>query len=151
MAAGKSLYLPGNPGKDYYQLARKIFNESAWTGSANETLLASQYDFLKLINEHLQYKPTVQITASPYVSTQIARVEDKIHIFIANFKGLKGEENPVQLPEQNVQVVFPGTPQSKVFQLDYLGTTQLVTVQYQDGKVSCTLPEIRKGAIVWME
>ncbi|OGB66475.1 MAG: hypothetical protein A2Y94_09815, partial [Caldithrix sp. RBG_13_44_9] len=151
IAAGKSLYLPGNPGKDYYQLARKIFNESARAGIVDEALQTAQNDFLKLLNENLQYKPTVQISASPFISAQIARVNNKIHIFMANFKGLKGGENPIQLPEQNVQVVFPGSAESKVFQLDYLGTTQPINVQYQDGKVLCTLPEIQKGAIVWIE
>jgi hypothetical protein len=151
IAVGTSIYLPGNPGKDYYQLARKVFNESAWSGIVDESLLAAQNDFLKLLNENLQYKPVVQITASPFISTQIARVNNKIHIFLANFKGLKGRENPVQLPEENIQLVLPGMAESKVFMLDYLGATQTITTQFQDAKVSCTLPPVQKGAIVWIE
>ena len=50
---------------------------------------------------------SVRVEASSSVATQIARVDGKVHIFFANFKGLVAGQNAVQTAEQGIRVTVP--------------------------------------------
>ena len=78
-------------------------------------------------------------------------MDDKIHIFIANFKGLKSNENATQMPEQNVNITFPAKREAKVFMLPFLGEKREVTSEWNDGKMTVQISEIVKGMVVWLE
>ncbi len=145
------VYSPDNPGKEYRELAREVFNQSAWTGLPDDKLITAQNKFLKTLKDEFAYQSTVQITASPFITAQIARVDGKIHIFMANFKGIKGRENLIPVPEQNIKLLAPGNPDSKIYLLEYLHPIQTLTGHYQDGQWSVVIPQIQRGAIVWIE
>jgi hypothetical protein len=72
-------------------------------------------------------------------------------VFFANFKGLKSKVTARQIPEQNVRIAFAAKGPADVYFLPFLGETQKVKASYKDGKLSCELPPIEKGALVWME
>jgi hypothetical protein len=91
------------------------------------------------------------VTASPFVSTQIASVNGKVSIFLANFKGLKSKEVAQQIPEQNVQVTFTSKRASTVVFLPFLGAPQKLQGRSDHGKLSVKLPAIEKGAVAWLE
>lgn len=145
------VYQPDNPGKKYQELAHEVYNQSAWSGLPDDKLMAAYSSFLRTLKDDLAYQPTVQINASPFITAQIAKVNGKIHIFMANFKGLKGKENLVPVPEQNIKLIAPGNSNSKVYLLEYLGTVQTIPAQYQDGQLSIVIPQIQRGAIVWID
>ena len=75
----------------------------------------------------------------------------KPHVFIANFKGLKGKENAVQSPEKDVTIVFPAKSNAKAYTLPFLGQVQEIPGKWRDGKLTCVVPEITKGVVVWCE
>ena len=146
------VYYPDCPGKKFMNEARQSFNASAWNGEFESTPFINLLNNFKAdIKDGLGYESEIEIQASPFVATQIAKVDGKIHIFIANFKGLKGNENATQIPEQNVTITFPAKQGAKVFMLPFLGEEQEVTGEWNDGKMTVHGPEILKGMVVWCE
>ncbi|MFZ0391906.1 MAG: hypothetical protein WAN36_15705 [Calditrichia bacterium] len=149
---GKFIFNPASVGVPFLQETRSSFDEAAWEGDSRPQKLAQmQNEFLTGLEQTLGHKSTVEVNASPYITSQIARVDGKIHIFIANFKGLKGEEVDRQLPEKNVKITFPRDAGSTVYLLPFLGQKQQLEAQKIDGSLAVTIPAVDKGAVVWVE
>ncbi len=145
-------YYPNCPGRAYYDELERAFNQHAQHGEYLEAAFYRQLtDFANELIDKLGHRPLIEIKASPFVSTQIAQVNGKPHVFIANFKGLKGKENAVQMPEKEVTISFKSKQSAKVFVLPFLGEMQEVSSEWRDGKLTCVIPEINKGAVVWCE
>ena len=103
------------------------------------------------IKEVSKSKPAAEIEASPFVSTQIAKVNGKAYVFMANFKGLKGGQVAQQIPERNVKITFPAEQKARIYILPFLGQVQEAKAEWSNGKAYCVIPEIEKGAVVWCE
>jgi len=148
----KFLVLPDCPGKQYVQVTNNEFDASARTGQIKGAeFLALLNTFQSELGKMSDLKPGVTIQASPYISTQTALVDNKMHVFIANFKGLKGSENAVQIPETNVKITFPAKQDAKIFVLPFLGQVEELKGEWSNGQLTCILPEIQKGMVVWCE
>jgi hypothetical protein len=106
---------------------------------------------MKDILHTLQFSPSVDITASPFISTQIARVDGKVHLFFANFKGLKRMENAQQIAEKNTILSLKTGADTRIMFLPFLGQAQTIQGEWKEGILTCVLPEIQKGAVVWFE
>ncbi len=148
----KYLYESNCPGRTYFKELSKEFDLLAVGGNyqgASFDKLKSQ--FVGNLKEISGFKPAVEITASPFIATQITRVDGKTHVFFANFRGLKSKEVTEQTPERNVKITFPATPGTSVHILPFLGKVEEVKGVYENGKMSCVIPEIRKGLVVWWE
>ena len=85
------------------------------------------------------------------MATQIARVDGKVHVFFANFKGLVPGQNAVQTPEQGIRITVPAASAGKAWFLPFLGEAQEVEGQRQDANLVFVLPDVQKGAVVWFE
>ena len=145
-------FYPNCPGKAYYEELERTFDERARRGDYLEAPFYRQLmSFANELTDKPGYLPAVEIKASPFVSTQIALVNGKPHVFIANFKGLQGKENAAQMPEKDVTIVFPAKPNTKIYALPYLGEIQEAAGEWRDGKLICVIPEINKGVVVWCE
>jgi hypothetical protein len=134
---------PNCPGKAYYAALQK-----KWEPASFDTLRKT---YLGQILEGSGFQSKVQIDGSALVSTQIARVDGKISVFLANFDGLKSKENAQQTPAQNVKITFPADGPHAIDFLPFLGEVQKIEGTFRDGKLSCELPAIEKGAVVWVE
>ncbi len=146
------LFYPQCPGKKYTDLLNNEFNKAAWAGICKESHFNKyRQSVVKEIKSELQYRPSIEITASPFISTQITEVDDKLHIFMVNFKGLQGSENAVQIPETDIEISLQTDADKMVYILPYLGESQTVNTFYQDGRLTCSLPAVYKGAVVWFE
>jgi hypothetical protein len=150
-AAGKNfIYTPDCPGKAYYRKLQKEFNQQVATG----TFDSADFDTLRkaFATDILRVsKPAVEVTASPFLATQIGRVDGKPSIFFANFKGLKSKEVARQTPERNIKVSFAATGPGTIAFLPFLGSLQKLPGIFNHGKLSCELPAIEKGAVAWLE
>ena len=91
-ADGGYIYDPAMLGTAYLETVRQGFDSTAWTGTSNDKLEKMRNEFLSDLTNVLKFKPAIQMTASPYMTAQPALVNGKIHIFMANYKGLKGRE-----------------------------------------------------------
>ena len=146
------LYLPDCPGKAYYAQLREEFDHAAAAG----TFESAEFNGLRkaFAAEILNVsglKPAVEVAASPFVSTQIAKVDGKPTIFLANFKGLRAKEVAQQTPELYVKVSFSTKGPGAVVFLPFLGQRQTLHAEFADGKLTCELPAIAEGAVVWLE
>jgi hypothetical protein len=83
------------------------------------------------------------------LAAQIAEVDGKVHVFIANFRGLRGGENPVQTPETGGSVTLRGRMQGHF--LPFLGEERRIPGKFENGVTRFELPEIHRGAVVWFE
>ena len=151
-AGKKSVYYPRCPGRDYYTQLVKQFNEPGPEADWEQ----SEFNKLRgtFASEMLQVsglKPAVELRASPFVASQIARVNGKVTIFLANFKGLRSKEVARQAPERDVTVAFAAKGPGTIAFLPYLGDVHKVAGTFADGKVTGKLPAIDKGAVVWLE
>ena len=91
----------------------------------------------------------VEVRASPLVATQIAEVDGKVHVFLANFKGLRSKENAQQTPETGAQITVRGRVKGHF--LPFLGDEQSLPGKFEKGRTQFILPAIQKGAVVWFE
>lgn len=145
------VYDPVCPGKAYLEAMNKYFNPAALSGNLQDTPLSDQLKQFKDTLNQCGYRSSLAVAASAFCATQIARVDGKPHLFLVNFKGLRGKENPVQKAETGVKVTLADPKISKAWFLDFLGETKSLTLQKSNGQVVVTLPDIQKGAIVWFE
>ena len=92
----------------------------------------------------------MRIEAPPHIATSIARTPDgHINCFFANFTGLRGGSNPVQVPQSGVKVTIQSKAGDEGYILPFLGPTQpLHGIRNQDF-VTFSLPPIAKGAVFW--
>ncbi len=97
----------------------------------------------------LESSSDITVEASTSVATQIASVDGKPHIFFANFSGLVGGKNPVQTPETRARIVI--SDRAKAFFLPFLGEVQELHGVVREGKTTFRLPQIDKGAVVWLQ
>jgi hypothetical protein len=101
--------------------------------------------------EALQTGSSVKVMASPFVTSQTARVGGKMHVFLANFKGLQPRKKATQIPEENVEILFPPNAGSTAFVLPFLGKVQKLPVEPSGGQLRVVVPPIDKGSVVWLE
>ena len=128
---------PDCPGRAYAEALQKDFEH---------TLPDSQKAFLDSLE-----RTGVEIAASPMVATSVAQVDGKVHIFMANFAGLRGGANPVQTPQTGVRITIPAQARGQGFFLPFLGDVQKLDGGQTGGRVSFDLPPIPKGAVFWYQ
>jgi len=130
---------PACPGKTYNASLEKDFEHASPD---------SQQAFL----ESLRGAKSVRIRAGPHVATSIARTSDgHLSCFFANFAGLRGGSNPVQIPQTGVEVGVTSKSEGKGFFLPFLGEVQIIKGIRDGDAISFTLPPIMKGAVFWYE
>jgi hypothetical protein len=100
-----------------------------------------QTKFLAVLKNHSE----ISLDAPPEVVTNFAEVNGKECAFIANFKGLRGHENPVQTPV-NIRMTFSGRPRKTLEFLPFLGEAQQIQARDEAGRSVFVLPAIGKGA-----
>lgn len=148
----KSIYLPQCPGKLYTDLCEYEFDTAAWEGDDKNTSIKNfQENFFADLNDQFDLQSEIVIHASSFISSQIAKVENKPHIFLANYKGLKGDENAKQISEKNIKIDFVNIASGSVFYLPFLGEKIELESEHKDGYLSCTIPTVEKGGVVWVE
>ncbi len=100
----------------------------------------------------LQGGQSVGIQASAKIATSVARTSDgHINVFFANFAGLKGGVNPVQTPQNGVEVSVRSNSEGKGYFLPFMGQVQEVHGKRSGDSLIFDLPTITKGAVFWYE
>ncbi|MGH7971427.1 MAG: hypothetical protein ACREIC_22130, partial [Limisphaerales bacterium] len=145
-------YLPVCPGKAYWKALNAEFIKASAQGVASgQSFQLLQEEFDKNVIKALGYSGPVQVEASPFITSQTTRVNGRIHIFLANFKGLQARKVAKQIPERNVAVTFPANAGSAAFVLPFLGKPRRLPIEPSDGQLRVVVPRIDKAAVVWLE
>jgi hypothetical protein len=126
------------PGKDYSAAMQKNFDSATPD---------QEHEFL----DSLKSEAAVHVVASPMLATSIAQVDGKPHVFFANFAGLHGGMNPMQIPQTGVKVTISGATKGRGFFLPFLGDVQSVEGTASAAGMTYTLPAIEKGAVFWYD
>ena len=124
------------PGKTYLQALEEDFAGTSPLSAAG--FLAS-----------LPVNSEVNVEASPLVATHIVRVDGKLSVYFANFKGLRGGENARQEPETGVRITVQGAGKAKF--LPFLGEEQELQGEKSGAGWVYRLPPIFRGGVFWVE
>jgi hypothetical protein len=126
------------PGAEYFAKLQKNFDSASPD---------DEKQFLDSLNPIQK----IHVLASPSVATSIASVDGKPHIYLANFTGLRGGENPVQTPQNGVRIKVEATNKAHGFFLPFLGQVSPLDGVVEGDSVTFELPPIQKGAAFWWE
>ena len=135
-ANGNVVKFPDCPGKKYLMELERNF-----AAASPET----QDNFLRA----LEKDDEVEVHASPWLATQIANVDGSLHVFFANFNGLRPGGNAIQTPETGATIVAQG--RGTGYFLPFLGVTQELAGQWDGTKTVYRLPPIQKGGVAWIK
>src|SRR5438128_10668884 len=108
-ASDQVVRFPNCPGRAYEQALERDFEHAS---------TASQQEFLDVLGK----SDVVRIEAPPHIATSIARTPDgHINCFFANFIGLRGGLNSVQIPQIGVKVTVQSKAGEEGYALPVLG------------------------------
>jgi hypothetical protein len=128
-----------DPGTAYEAALEKDFEHAA---------SESQQAFL----DALQGSEAVRIKGGTQVATSISRTADgRIHCFFANFAGLKGGVNPVQTPQNGIDVSLRASTGGHGYFLPFMGETHEIQGTRHGDFVTFDLPAVTRGAVFWYE
>jgi hypothetical protein len=124
------------PGKAYAQALESNFADTA--PSSQAAFLGS-----------LPANDDITVEGSPAVATHVAMVNGKLHVYFANFKGLRGGENARQTPADGMRVTAKGGGKAKF--LPFLGEEQELRGEQNGNATVYQLPPIFRGGVFWIE
>jgi hypothetical protein len=127
-----------DPGKSYMAALEKDFEHSI---SSRERSFAA--------NLNPQARVMVQISSA--VATHIAKVDARLCVFLASFKGLRGHQNPVQTPEDGARIVLEDGNTDRMSFLPFLGEAVPLLGEKHGQKTFFVLPRIERGAVACTE
>ncbi|MFI5058212.1 MAG: hypothetical protein ACHQLQ_08490 [Candidatus Acidiferrales bacterium] len=129
---------PVCPGKSHLAALEKDFAE----GSAD-----NPSEFLK----SLGVSSELLVEASSFVAANIASVDGKPHVFLANFAGLVPHKIAVPSPQNDVHISVPAGKKRTLQFLPFLGEPQAVIGRETGDRLTFLLPPIERGAVVWLD
>ncbi|HVS87934.1 MAG TPA: hypothetical protein VHF01_06900 [Candidatus Acidoferrum sp.] len=91
------------------------------------------------------------VEASPFIAANIAAVDGKPHVFLANFTGLVPYKVAVPSPQTNVRISVPAKRNCTLHFLPFLGEPQVLNGRQLGDRLVFVLPPIERGAAVWLE
>jgi endo-alpha-1,4-polygalactosaminidase (GH114 family) len=129
---------PECPGRAYLAALEEDFAKGS-SGNPKEFLAA------------LGLSEELRVEASPLIAANIAAVEGKPHIFLANFAGLVPHKVAVPSPQTGVRISVPAERNCTLRFLPFLGELQTLMGQRAGDRSIFILPPVERGAAVWIE
>ncbi len=96
----------------------------------------------------LKHVPEVEIAAPSQVASSVAIVDGKLHIFLANFSGLRGGTNPIATPQEGITLRVHG---KSATYLPFMGEPQKIAGENEGDGMLFHLPAVERGGVVWIE
>lgn len=93
----------------------------------------------------------IEIDAPPTVAANFGRVNGEAHAFLANFGGLVPGKNLVPSVEREIRIRIPAKMGDALGYLPFLGEARTLKGTKRGDRVEFTLPELERGAVVWVE
>ncbi|OLC93646.1 MAG: hypothetical protein DMG35_06255 [Acidobacteria bacterium] len=126
------------PGRTHLQALQKDFARGS--GESVEK-------FLDAVN----VESGLKVDASPTIAANMALVEGKPHIFLANFAGLVPHKIAVPEAERGARITVSNTRKCSLKFLPFLGEVQVVHGQEVAQHQEFVLPRVERGAVVWLD
>jgi hypothetical protein len=103
-------------------------------------------DFLKAATVPTE----MEVNAPPTVAANFGLVNGKPHVFLANFGGLTPSKIAVPSLASGIHVTIPAAMGNSATYLPFLGEAQRLQGQKKSNAVEFSLPELERGAILWI-
>jgi hypothetical protein len=126
------------PGQAYLKALQRDFASGPGESSAR---------FLDAVN----VKSDLQLEASPNIAANMALVDGKPHIFLANFGGLVPHKVAVPTAERGVLITLSSAEKCSLKFLPFLGDAQTENGEAAGQRQIFLLPPIERGAVVWLD
>jgi hypothetical protein len=153
LAAGKTVVITGHDETEFPESPRiiRLPNRpgAAYLESLDANLERSEPLRASALFATVHSNSDFEIQASPLVVTYIEQVNGRVHIFVANFRGLRAGENAVTIPEMNMTVTIPTAEKKSLHYLPFLGAIQTVRSERQGPRTVFHLPPIERGGVLW--
>jgi len=144
-----AVHIDGNPEKAFYHFLKENFNASASKGKYPAYENTGINQLLDQVKKAKGYSPSIQIENADVCTVQVASVNSKPTVFLANFSGLKGRIKANPINQKNIIVTFNNAKRdSQAVMISFLGKSQKVKGEWSNGKLRVTLPEFSRGCIV---
>lgn len=126
------------PGRAHLEALQKDFPK----GSAE-----SSVKFLDAVRVSSHFK----LEVSPTIAANMALVEGKPHIFLANFGGLIPHKIAVPTPDGGARITVSNGKECSLKLLPFLGEVQTVNGELVGRLQNFVLPPIERGAVLWLD
>lgn len=147
-----AFFIQGTPEKDYFRSLKKCMNDSVFTPEFTGSNKKGVQDLLRAITANGNYSQAVTVQNAEGCITQSCLVKGKPAVFIANFSGLKSRENAIQNPAKDIVLTFEkAAKSSKVTFIPFTGKSTELKANMINNKLTVQLPQILRGAIVFLE
>lgn len=145
----EAIHINGNPERTFYHFLKDNYNKSVQKGKVPVYDNKDLNQLMSLIHNSKGYLPAISIENADVCTVQIASVNTKPTVFLANFSGLIGRKNANPIPAQNIVVTFTHAKQKAyaVF-IPFMGEPKKIQGKWSNGTLKVTLPEITRGCIV---
>ena len=155
VADGNRLLIYGTDATELPSRANVVRDQSD-PGKAYMTALEKDFEHIAPSREpnfaaSVVPRTNIRVQLSPSLATHIAKVDGKICVFIANFKGLRGHQNPLQTPENGGKIVLQDEKMDRMSFLPFLGEAVTLTGEKHGQRTFFALPRIEKGAVACSE
>jgi len=93
----------------------------------------------------------VSVHTSPFVVSQIARVNGNTHVFLMNLKGIEPKRNLLPDVESGTTIEVASQTKRRAFALPFLGNVTELPVTFAAGKLQVRVPSFVRSCVVWLE
>jgi hypothetical protein len=129
---------PDSPARAYFDRVQKDFPAGSQSNPK---------EFLASLDSHAE----LFVEAAPTVATNIASVNGKVHVFLANFSGLVPHKIAVPTAQKNVRISIAAGENETLSVLPFLGEVTSVRGQRHGDRMVFVLPALERGAVAWLE
>ncbi|MDQ1296519.1 MAG: hypothetical protein QG611_497 [Bacteroidota bacterium] len=145
----KAIQVIGTPETDFYNFLEGNFNQAVYSGKLPVYKNKELERLLLSVQTQSNHSPAVSIENAEVCVVQIASVDNKPTVFLANFTLLKGSENANPLPAKDIHMTFHNVKRnSHITFIPFLGQYQDIKGKWKNGNLTVHLPEIFRGAII---
>jgi hypothetical protein len=125
----------------------QTFSANAATGTHAPEMQKEIASFSRQISRDAK----LTIDTSPFVLSQVARVDGRTHIFLMNLKGIQAKRKLLPDAEAGTNIELAVPRKTRAFVLPFLGEVSEANTSYSNGKMLVHVPPFERSVVVWFE
>lgn len=142
-------YITDDPGTVFGKFMDSAYDVAMYNDSELKNVPVNNID--ELLSKY--YKPSVELHGATGCVSQVANVNGKTTVYIANFTGLKSKENAIPIVRRDVSVTFKSVAKKDtvINFIQFLGKPMKLKGVLSGDDLTVDLPSFLRGAIVTLE
>jgi hypothetical protein len=146
---GNSTYIENDPGSGFDQFMELGYDATMYYDKELQFQNSKNLEAMENIIDKY-YSPSLEIKGAAGCVSQVALVNGKPTVYIANFTGLRSKENAIPIPRRDVTITFKNlsNKEAVVNFLPFLGKAMQVKGVWNNNDLTVSLPAFLRGAII---